>query len=146
MKSLQLSFSFFLQFSQGFRQNSVNDDPPEDHSLPQGSNHFHFNPPPTQATAATTATTVTMTPTAGTNQQSGDTTRRRFSSSTSSAGHAINQQEHRREDHAQPHRYSSALEADEDFYRKALEEGRPPILSNADLYFTHFQLVVMIMT
>ncbi|KAK3763063.1 hypothetical protein RRG08_014851 [Elysia crispata] len=37
--------------------------------------------------------------------------------------------------------FSSALSADEAFYRKALEEGNPPILSNEDLYFTHFQLV-----
>ncbi|RUS76128.1 hypothetical protein EGW08_016098, partial [Elysia chlorotica] len=37
--------------------------------------------------------------------------------------------------------FSSALSSDEAFYQKALEEGRPPIMSNEDLYFTHFQLV-----
>ncbi|GFS12560.1 hypothetical protein ElyMa_001373900 [Elysia marginata] len=96
-----------------------------------GSLPFHFGTPSSPQSGATT--TVTMTP----SHQS----RRRYSSQASTGGHSIHSERPTEEDITQSCQYNSALPADEAFYKKALEEGKPPILSNEDLYFTHFQLV-----
>lgn len=73
----------------------------------------------------------------------GDGTRRRYNSKTSGGGEQTTnfQQPQGEEEITQLGQYSSALGADEELYQKALDEGKPPILSNEELLFTHFQLV-----
>lgn len=95
---------------------------------------FHFGEPssPPQSTGTTT---VNMT--AANQQPNGEASRRRLTSTTSGGDHTA----HHGEDLAHSGQFCSALGPDEAFYRKALEEGKPPILSNEDLYFTHFQIV-----
>ena len=72
----------------------------------------------------------------------GDELRSRYSASA--VGQTANQNDSKETDQtaSHPSQYNPALASDEEFYRKALEEGKPPILSCDDILFTHFQIVV----
>ncbi|KAK3763064.1 hypothetical protein RRG08_014852 [Elysia crispata] len=77
----------------------------------------------------------------GYDQLDGDGTRSPYCNTTSALEQTTNFQGHVEEEITPAGQYSSALRADEELYRQALQEGKPPILSNEDLLFTHFQLV-----